>query len=349
MYSMTTWRIAATAVSLAALAACQESAAPGAVTFDSQRVMSGMDAVQAAGSAPSVGALRQMMRLSGGVASALVVRGASSGVADASTRIAQSALDAQVLAVTVLNPGVLGQTLVYDTAAHHYMVSGRSGAPANGVRIVLYAQSPDSQPVIAQETGYAELTNEAPLTTTTGAVRLVVVTGGMTRLSYGVSFTLPGVSPQLTVDGFIDDTGQRLEFTISATPSTTTSGVGIVNATLRVPTAGVEVVATVHAAPAGSGAVDLVIVSGTDRITVGVAMSGGQVDASFTVNGALLARASGPSTAPAIVGANGHALTSEQQHALARIVSATDNILQLLSGLTAPASAVVEMALAIGR
>lgn len=349
MYRMRIWRIAATTASLAALAACQESAAPGAVTFDSQRVMTGMDAVQAAASAPSVGALQQMMRLSGGIATSVVTRGVSPSVVNASTRIAQSALDAQVLAVTVLNPGVLGQTLVYDTAVRHYVVSGRSGAPANGVRIVLYAQAADGQPVIAQEVGYAELTNEAPLTTTTGAVRLVVVTGGRTRLSYGVSFTLPGVSPQLTVDGFIDDTGQRLEFTISATPSTMGSGTGIVNATLRVPTAGVEVLATVHAAPGGSGAVDLVIVSGTDRIAVGVAMSAGQVDASFTVNGTLLARASGPASAPVIVGANGHALSSEQQHALERIVAATDNIMQLLSGLTAPASAVVQMAVAIGR
>lgn len=347
MPSMTNRPRGAVIAALAMLAACQDAAGPAATTFDSQRVNAGMSAVQAVATASGVGALQQVARLGGTATAPTLV--ASNATADASARIVQTALDAQVFAVTVLTPSVLGQTFTFDSAAGHYVVSGRVGAPANGVRVVLYAESSDRRPIVGQEVGFAELTNEAPLSATTGAVRLSVVMGGVTRLSYGVNFTLPGVAPQLNIDGFVADASNRLEFTIAASPSATTAGSGIVNATLRVPSVGVEVLATIHAAPAGSGSIDLVVSSGADRIAVGVAMSGGQVDATFTVNGALLARASGAATSPVIVGANGHALSTEEREALGRIVSTANGIVQLLTDLVSPAASIVLMAASIGR
>ena len=347
MLSTTRWYTGAVIASLAGLAACQDAAAPAATSFDSQRVSAGMSAVQAAATANSVSALQQVARL-GGTASAPALV-ASNATARASAALVQAALDAQLFAVSVLSPAVLGQTFTYDTVAGHYVVSGRAGAPANGVRIVLYAETATHQPIVGQETGFAELTNEAPLSATTGAVRLSVVTGGVTHLSYGVSFTLPGVEPQLKIDGFVADASNRLEFTIAASPSATTPGSGIVKATLRVPSVGVEVLATIHAAPAGSGAIDLVVTSGLDRITVNVAMSGDQVDASFTVNGALLARASGAASSPVIVGATGRALSADEREALGRIVSTTSGIVQLLGDLASPAASIVQLAASIGR
>ena len=311
------WRMAALIASVAALAACQDAVAPTASSFDSRRVSAGMSVVQAAATASGVGALQQIARL---------------GVAEA-----------------VIAPTVLGQTLAYDSAAGHYVVSGRRGAPANGVRIVLYAETADHRPIVGQEVGFAELTDEAPLSATTGAVRLSVVTGGVTRLSYGVSFTLPGVAPQLGIDGFVADASNRLEFAMAANPSATTAGSGIVNASLRVPRVSVEVLATIHAAPDGSGAINLVVASGADRIAADVGMSAGQVDASFTVNGVLLARASGAAASPVIVGATGRALSADERKALGRIVSTATGVTQLLNDLASPAASIVQLAASLGR
>ena len=47
------------------------------------------------------------------------------------------------LAVQVIRPAVLGHTYVYDPAAHRYVPDpARTGAPANGVRFILYAADP---------------------------------------------------------------------------------------------------------------------------------------------------------------------------------------------------------------
>ena len=351
MNSIKAWRTCATATSIVMLTACQEATGPAATVanFNSQRVTNGLRVVQTLASAPGVSALQQVARLGGTATATASTASATSGIATASASVVHAALDAQVFAITVLAPNVLGKTFTYDTTSRRYAPSDRSGAPANGVRVVLYSETMDHLPIIGQELGFAELTNEAPLSLTTGAIRLAVVTGGVTRLSYGVSFTLPGVTPSLNIDGFLADGTNRLEFTIAASPGNTGSGIGIVNATLRVPSEKVEVLATIHAAPAGSGTIDLVVSSGTDRIAVTAAMSADQVNASFTVNGAVLARATGAASGPTIVSASGQELSAGEQEALGRIVSTTSGIVQLLNDLAAPAAPIVQMATAIGR
>ena len=240
MNSIKAWRTCATATSIVLLTACQAVTAPAATVanFNSQRVTDGLRVVQAIASAPAVNALQQVARLGGTATVTATATSATSGIATASASVVHAALDAQVFAITVLAPNVLGKTFTYDTTSRRYAPSDRSGAPANGVRVVLYSETADHLPIIGQELGFAELTNEAPLSVTTGAIRLTVVTGGVTRLSYGVSFTLPGVTPSLNIDGFLADAANRLEFTIAASPSSTGSETSIVNATLRVPSAG---------------------------------------------------------------------------------------------------------------
>ena len=349
MHSTMTRRLCTTASSVLVLTACQDASAPPATVarFDSPRVTAGMRVVQTLASASGVNALQQVARL-GGTATASTIA-TTQGITTASASIVHAALDAQVFAITVLAPSVLGKTLTYDTTSHRYKPSDRSGAPPNGVRVILYAETADHLPVISQELGFAELTNESPLSVTSAAIRLAVVTGGVTRLSYGVSFTLPGVTPELNIQGFLADATNRLEFTIAASASNPGSGSGIVNATLRVPSAGVEVLATIHAALAGSGSIDLVVSSGTDRITVTSAMNADQVDASFTVNGALFARATGSASAPTVVSADGRALSTDEREALGRIVTTAGGIVQLLNDLAAPAASIVQTAASIGR
>ena len=350
MRIMTSRGLVATAVVLAAITACQDGTAPGNTTFDSQRVMTGTGVVQDAVTAPGVRALEQVMRLGGtSAAPALAAAATGTGMAVAALRIAQEVFGAQAFAASVLSPTVLGRTFVFDSAAGRYVLSARTGAPANGVRIVLYAETAVGAPIVGQEVGYAELTDEAVASATSTGVRLVVVTGGMTRLSYGVTLSLPGVPPQVAVQGFIGDASDRLEFTIAESASTDGSGRGMVIATLRAPGAGMEVHATIEGAPDGTGKVALVVTSASDRIEVSAATLAGQVDASFTVNGKLLARASGAASAPAVRGENGRALNSDEQQALRRIVGMASGIGQLLGALVAPAGVIVQVATTIGR
>ena len=81
------------------------------------------------------------------------------------------------LASPALRPEALGSTYIYDPALRRYVVApGRSGAPANGVRFILYAVNPVThEPISAVEIGYADLLDEGVARPTGIDLRLIVV------------------------------------------------------------------------------------------------------------------------------------------------------------------------------
>lgn len=106
----------------------------------------------------------------------------------------------------------LGVTFTRNAETLEYEASDRNGAPANGVRFIVYAVNPISgQPVTPlQEVGYADV--EITSGTTSGSIRIELVSDDVTYLDYTVAAT--GSQSQITVGvaGFVSNGEDRVNF-----------------------------------------------------------------------------------------------------------------------------------------
>ena len=106
----------------------------------------------------------------------------------------------------------LGKTFVYSAGS--YVVSAETGAPATGVRFILYAIDPVTLlPTDALDrTGYVDLLDMS--SGTTSAARVIVVSGTTTYLDYRVTATSTLTSGRVTVLGFITDGNTEATFNL---------------------------------------------------------------------------------------------------------------------------------------
>jgi hypothetical protein len=111
-------------------------------------------------------------------------------------------LSAAMMAVPT---AVAGKTFIYDVSTSTYIASDISGAPANGVRFLLYAVDPvtylPADPLV--ETGHVDITDES--SGTTQAARIQVVSGSTTYIDYTVSASSSATSGRVTVLGYVTD------------------------------------------------------------------------------------------------------------------------------------------------
>jgi hypothetical protein len=108
-------------------------------------------------------------------------------------------------AMMAIPTAVAGKTFVYDVSTSTYVASDLSGAPANGVRFLLYAVDPvtylPADPL--NQTGYVDITDLS--TGTTQAARIQVVSGSTTYIDYTVSASSGATSGRVSVLGYVTD------------------------------------------------------------------------------------------------------------------------------------------------
>ena len=97
-----------------------------------------------------------------------------------------------------------------------------------------------------------------------------------------------------------------------------------------------------------NGEIDLVITSASDQLVVDAATVNGVLNATFTVNGTLFARATGSVESPVITGENGRALTPDELRALQEVVDIADAVFRLVDDLVEPAGRILLLALGVG-
>jgi hypothetical protein len=339
---------------LGLLAACSDGSAPQPGQFNAGRVEAGVAAVQRVAASPMLGSLVATGRVAGSVsasASASAIEGAN-GLEDAVQRIAAATTGAGTALIPVMQPSVLGKTFVYDATRRTYVSDAtRTGAPPNGVRFVLYETGGNGDPVPGREIGYADLTDERRSSPTTAGVRLVVVSGGVTHLDYAFDLTGSLDAATFVVQGFLSDGTERVDFSIRTSSQLFgRGGEASIDATLTVPRHDFTVTAKAEGIAGesnGDGKIDLTVTSGADQIVVNAETTEGQLDASFTVNGQLLATATGDPSAPVIRGESGRDLTTEELHALGAIVGMAGGLFQLVADLLAPAGVLLLIALGV--
>ena len=172
-----------------------------------------------------------------GVAPFTVPRSSSQPYADAPRRLqalrrAAGALGSGISA-SVIPPQYLGQTFVWDTATHRYVV-GPDAGPSTGVRIILYAIDPFTGSVAepSNTVGFVDLLDQSTTNPDVNKLHVIVKDGTpaspgpVTYADYSVSGSVtgsPATAFTASAIGFVSDGTHTLSFdaTFSATNLTT--------------------------------------------------------------------------------------------------------------------------------
>ena len=112
---------------------------------------------------------------------------------------------------------VAGKTFVFDPGTSSYVMSDLAGAPANGVRFILYRVDEVSYAPLdpLEEIGYVDLIDLSG--GTTQAARVMVVSGGTTYIDYTVTATEGTSSGRVTVVGMVTDGSIQANITLRST------------------------------------------------------------------------------------------------------------------------------------
>ena len=277
-----------------------------------------------------------------------LLRSQDLAVSSARRLLTASAFDAQ-LSAPALRPAALGTTYVYDPALHRYVAApGRAGAPANGVRFILYAINPIThEPVVSVEVGHADLTDEGIARPSGIGLRLVVVSEGTTYLDYRVDLNGSENAGQLAVSGFLTDGETRLQFNIVARGASGPGGSAMnVAFEIAVPTRAFHVAGTVEGvqSPSGGlGRINLVVRSGEAKIALSITGDDHTVNATIFVNDRIFATITGDNESPIVRGAGGRELTPDEREALQGIMRLVGGVFELFGNLLKPVEAILAL------
>ena len=231
----------------------------------------------------------------------------------------------------------LGKTFVYSGGG--YVMSADPGAPANGVRFILYAIDPVTLlPVEPLDpTGYVALIDMS--SGDTQAARVIVVSGTTTYLDYRVSATATLTSGRVTVLGLITDGVTEATFNLRST--LTYDGGLTLTYSIDVPQRDLSIDLTASASGTTPDAstinltLDMRGQNGWVRLTGQFTASGGTLNVS--INGtafAIITMTSGAE--PVITGAQGQPLSPEELDTLQRVFEFAGGSFLAFDQLVAP-------------
>lgn len=351
-----TLRRAGLAASLTlALTACGDGESGGA-PFNAEGTTGDVNAVSATFSSPAMASLGWAAGGIDGVFGAPVVSSSFGAIQDAShakslaasaRRAARSASGfnsrtVSSVALAVLPAEVLGKTYEYNTETAHYEQTARTGAPANGVRFIVYAINPitevPTEPLT--EAGYADVLDES--TATTNSLRLQLVSGGTTYLNYGVTGAATTGGGHVTVDGFATDGTTLVNFDLDNTISEAANGTLGFDYRLDVPSRNLSLVyligITQISTPSALADIDVTVSGphGDVSIEGNLAETGGQLTANVNGDPFAVVNLDGDSQVTSITKPDGSALTLPEYGCLAAIWGAVLRGLDVFEDLLDP-------------
>ncbi len=342
------------------LAGCAESriSAPSGQRFDiaaTGRANVTMNALVAGSGMSGVAALGGRMPAELGASGSLsgAVAAGASGIPALALRLLQSLPAAGgPLAVQVIRPAVLGHTYVYDPAAHRYVPDPeRAGAPANGVRFILYAVDPGThEPHAGQETGYADLTDGGAAGLGLG-LHFRAVVSGRTFLDYAFTLAPTFTGGLLQVSGFLADDQNRLDFTIVAAGEAIGASRAVqVAFDLAIASQQFHATGSIDAAASGAtgtARVEVAVAIGSDEIHLAGESSAAAVNAGISVNGRPFATITGDPHHPTVRGDGGQELTPAEIQVLGGLVGVVYGAIEMLERLLEPVAALLGISVSL--
>jgi hypothetical protein len=234
-----------------------------------------------------------------------------------------------------------GVTFVYDPVADDYAADPeRAGAPETGVRFITYEVDAAGTPIVEQETGYADLIDEGDGSVEDIVLHLTVVKNEITVLDYRTTLDQNPNRGALTVRGFLNGDGVRLDFVIEAVGTETEGGTMLdVAFELRVDARDFSItgnVSGIEDSTEGDGEVNITVRHRMHSIRVDVTGVGGIMEGTFFLNGDIFATVSGPEDDLTILGQGGEPLTFGESLVLHRIVDVIEDVFDFLEDLVDP-------------
>ena len=207
----------------------RDSTGPEEAPFDPAGTISDIGTIEATfqsdAMADFAGAAEAMGSALGGTPAAMALRAAPSGALVSGDRSGARRYAGNLAKAWAAGPRMrpapsssaileehLGVTFTRDPETLEYEPSDRPGAPSNGVRFIVYAVNPISgQPTSPlEEVGHADV--EVTETTNSATIRIELVSDGVTYLDYAVGATGGETSATITVQGFVSNGKDRVNF-----------------------------------------------------------------------------------------------------------------------------------------
>jgi len=246
------------------------------------------------------------------------------------------------VAAAAIPPDLLGTTFVYDVNTQHYAASDLTGAPANGIRFLLYAVNPvtgiPTEPLT--EVGYADVV------TTATSVNIVVVSDNVTYLDYSARVGATSASSgSINVSGYVTNGQDRVNFdldnriSLNVSPSDTTLNL-TQDYLLTVPTRGgfrIDLESTLSYSSATDNStltLELTAQGEHGAVSITGTETNGTGTFQVKVNGELFATIEVTAgSQPVVTGDEGGALTPEQEAALEDVFHVFGGGLEFFIGL----------------
>jgi hypothetical protein len=246
--------------------------------------------------------------------------------------------------VAAIPSEIAGKTYAYDVESGSYVASDRTGAPDDGVRILLYAQDIEGNIVEPlQETGHVDITDLS--NGATRSARLVAVEDGDTQADFTTTATGDGDNGTVGLKGYVVSSSGRfdMDFTLQSTSSGGSTHVGL-SSTLGFPehdaTFDFDVASNFTdegSDEAGSLTIDIRTPSGHVEIA-GDTDGEDDLAGTITVNGDAWATFADGT----VTGSDGHTLTSDEQSVLEHALNVS------VESVLLPATLVVLLAALLG-
>ncbi len=274
-----------------------------------------------------------------------------------STRVAarvRSMVGAEARTASAIPAPALGKTFEFDPLTDTYEMGERTGAPANGVRFVLYAIDPvterPAEPLV--ETGYVDLTRTA--TNSSATARVQVFGGGanlVKALDYSATIDGTVTAPTVRVAGFARNAADSLGFSLTTSVSLAAQAVTLDWRTALASRGLVSRIRqTIGSGPADETqfTIDAFIQSPNGRVDLDGTineLTGGSI--ATKVNGrtyATMTLTTGEDELPTIVNAAGQPLNAEEEEVLQQIFTWFAQAFLVYLSLLAPVGTLLDAA-----
>ena len=286
------------------------------------------------------------LSLAGGTFSVVMPERMDRAVTPLSARVVYSSME------PIFPSNLLGVTFEWGATEGHYVPTERTGAPADGIRFILYAIDPltrrPAQPL--NETGFLDLTDEGDASAT--RLGVYAESGGQALVDYFIEMTYQllgeqDISATLTADGYISDGTERLDFALDemATVLGSTQMISV-DVDYRLSLAGenvsVETTLSTELDLSGEGSIEaatagLTIRNGSDVAVLTMELAAdNSLSGVLTYNGEPALYVSGTEGDPVFERADGEPLTSEDVAALLELYDLLGDVFDLGEHLFEP-------------